>query len=174
MMKTIYDIPILSAGAEFRKAQEKDISAISMLTQRKNLLFRSSAEIRSLLPYYHVAVDIWTGEIAGCVGAKIYGADAEIISFRVKERFLKIGIGRNLLKKQLEFLSNQSEILRIFALTTREIAANNFLKAGFIEVGIQLFGPKVLLDCAKCPKNVFSNERHLCNEIAVIYKQSRF
>lgn len=169
MMKTIYDIPILSAGAEFRKAQEKDIPAISTLTQEKNLLFRSSAEIRAFLPYYHVAVDIWTGEIAGCIGAKTYGTDAEIISFRVKERFLKIGIGRDLLKKQLEFLSNQTGILRIFALTTREIAVSNFLKAGFIEVGIQLFEPKVLLDCAKCPKNVFSADKHLCNEIAVIY-----
>lgn len=173
-MDTIHNVSEARDKIVLRKAEEKDIPAISGLTLEKNLLPRSAEEVRSLLPYYCVAVDTATGKIAGCISTKVYGADAEIISFRVRENFLGRGIGIDLLKRQLQLLSGQKEITRIFALTTREVAARIFLRAGFIEVGIQLFGPKVLSDCAKCPKNNFSDTdgRHLCDEIAVIYRPS--
>lgn len=170
-MKTIYDMPILLHGAELRKAQERDIPKISALTRGENLLFRSLREIRYLLHYYHVVEDIYTKEITGCIGAKIYDNDAEITSFILEERYRHIGIGRDLLRKQLGFLSSQIEISRIFVLTTREVAQSSFSTEGFVEVGIQLFKPKVLSDCANCRKNVFKNSKHLCNEIAMIYKR---
>lgn len=160
------------AGIKFRKAEEKDVPVISELTLEKNLLPRSSEEVRSLLSHYHLAVDAETEEIAGCISTKIYDADAEIISFRVKEKFLGLGIGKELLERQLDLLNNQGEISRIFALSTEEVATRIFLKAGFVKVGIQLFGPKVISDCIRCPKNRFSNVdgKYLCDEIAMIYR----
>lgn len=157
---------------EIRKAKEKDVFAISQLTIGENLIFRSPEEVELLLPCYHIAEEVKTGKLAGCISTKMYGLDAEIVSFRVEEQFFGLGIGKALFQKQLHFLLGRKSISRIFALTTRKVASMLFLRAGFVEVGIQLFGPKVLLECAKCQKNVFLEGKHLCDEIAVLYNQN--
>ena len=157
---------------ELRKAREKDIFAISQLTIGKNLIFRSPEEVELLLPCYHIAEELGTGKLAGCISTKMYDLDAEIVSFRIEEQFSGLGVGKALFQKQLHFLLSRKSISRIFALTTRKVASMIFLRAGFVEVGIQLFGPKVLLECAKCQKNVFLDGKHLCDEIAVLYNQN--
>lgn len=154
---------------KFRRGDDGDIHAISELTRAENLLFRSPEDVEILLPCYHIAESVETGEIVGCISAKMYGHDAEVISFRVKEDFLGIGIGAELLDIELEFLKERETVKRIFSLTTRKVFAGSFTKAGFVEVGIQMFDPKVVQVCSKCPKNVFVDGKHLCDEIAVIY-----
>lgn len=172
MMTTLHIMHTDLGDVAFERPRRKDIYAISELTRGKNLIYRSPEEVEILLPCYHVAVRAETGEIVGCISAKMYGTDAEIVSYRLNKQFRGQGVGRQLIKMQLQFLVGRAGIERIFALTTKEVAVKIFLKAGFIEVGIQLFGPKVLLECSRCPKNIISEGRHLCDEIAVIYRPS--
>lgn len=152
-----------------RRGEERDISVISGLTRQENLLFRSPEEVSSLLPSFFVAEHVGSGEVVGCVSATTYGDEAEIVSFRVRDDFLGMGIGGELLSVELAFLKGRDDISRIFALTTRPVFEKSFRKAGFREVGIQLFGPKVAQVCSRCPKNIYVSGRHLCDEIAVIY-----
>jgi N-acetylglutamate synthase-like GNAT family acetyltransferase len=152
-----------------RKGESGDVSAISALTRQEKLLYRPPEEVEALLPAFFVAEHVGSGGIVGCVSAATYGDEAEIVSFRVRDDFLGMGIGRELLSAELAFLRGREDLSRIFALTTRGVFEKSFRKAGFREVGIQLFGPKVARVCSRCPKNVYENGRHLCDEIAVIY-----
>ena len=152
-----------------RRAEDADIHPISELTRQENLLFRSPEDVEILLPCYHVAENAETGEIIGCISAKMFGHDAEIISFRVRQDFAGIGIGTELLAIELEFLKERESVKRIFSLTTRKVFEGSFSKAGFVEVGIQMFDPKVIQVCSRCPKNVFVDGKHKCDEIAVMY-----
>lgn len=151
------------------KARDEHVAAISRLTKGENLRFRPPEEVHSLLSNFLVALD-GGNEVAGCVGSKLYDMDMEIISLRVKKKFLNKGLGKKLLVKKLLSLKAWPKI-NIFALTTEGIADRLFFPLGFIRVGIQLFGPKVLTDCLGCHKNKMKGSRHLCNEFAVFYQK---
>lgn len=150
-------------------AQECHVEAISGLTKGENLLFRSPEEVRKMLPCYLVALNDLS-EVVGCVSAKWYGYHAEIVSFRVVDQYQHVGIGDALLQNEIQLLQRMPFVERIFALSTNHVAESCFAPLGFIEVGIQLFGWKVLLECSKCPKNIIGNDgKHQCNEIALLF-----
>lgn len=148
-------------------AREKHIGAISALTRGINLRYRPPEEIASHLSNFLVAMDE-KGKVVGCVGSKLYDFNMEIISLRIIEEYVNKGLGKMLLKHKLEELKEWPK-LNVFALTTKTLADKLFFPLGFIEVGIQLFGSKVLTDCLGCSKNRLEGRQHLCNEIAVLY-----
>lgn len=160
----------------FRKAKEKDVSTISSLTEYETLLPRSVDEVREILPYYFVAECVETGQIVGCISAFIHQSmldeskyEAEIVSLRVLDEFKGNGIGSALLQLELEALKRRTDLKHIFAFTTEKVFTGSFSKAGFVEAKPQLFGAKVIQACAKCPKNVYKDGKHHCDEIAVLY-----
>ncbi len=151
------------------EARKQHISRISELTKGDNLRYRPPEEIDSLLSNFLVAINE-KKEVVGCVGSKLYDLDMEIISIRTIEDFQHQGLGKALLEQKVNGLKKWSR-LNIFALITETSAKKLFFPLGFIKVGIQLFGPKVLTDCLGCPKNRMEGGVHLCNEIAVLYQR---
>lgn len=158
-----------------RRATAVDTKAISELTRknRRVMLFRSPAKLKSLISNYFVA-ESPDGSIIGCCGAKIYpGGDAEIISLAVKKGHREKGIGDALLKYVLRAALKKKTVKRVLALTTPEVA-KFFHRNGFIGAGIQLFHEKILEDCRKCPRNKLGKSgKYLCNEIALIYSRKK-
>ncbi|MDO8593004.1 MAG: GNAT family N-acetyltransferase [bacterium] len=151
---------------EASKEQDFDISE---LTRGENLCYRSPEEVDSQISNFLVAINE-RKEVIGCVGSKLYGLNMEIISLMTKKEFRGRGLGTILLQRKVEEL-RKWDSLNIFALTTENVAIKLFFPLGFIEVGIQLFGPKVLTDCLGCSKNRMKEGVHLCNEIAVLYQR---
>ena len=150
-----------------KEAVKHQVEIISELTIGENLHYRSPEEVASLLANFLVALDE-KKEVVGCVGSKLYDLNMEIIALRTTEEFRNQGLGKILLTQKLEALKLWPKIT-IFALTTEDLAKNLFFPLGFIEIGIQLFGPKVLTDCLGCHKNKMVGAKHLCNELAVLY-----
>lgn len=148
---------------------KKHVFAISELTKGKNLRYRPPEEIDSQISNFLVALDE-NHKVVGCVGSKLYEACVEIISLQVIDGYQQRGLGRELLRRKVRELKKWRN-LRIFALVTEAAAKSLFLPIGFIKVGIQLFGPKVLMDCIGCPKNRMAGDQHLCNEITVLFHQ---
>jgi N-acetylglutamate synthase-like GNAT family acetyltransferase len=150
------------------EARKKHILTISELTRGENLRYRPPEEIDSQRSNFLVALN-QKGKVMACVGSKFYDFDAEIIALKVIPEYQRQGLAKMLLKQKIRDLRSWPR-LRIFALTTENLAANLFFPLGFIKVGIQLFSSKVLMDCAECPKNRMEGGIHLCNEIAVLYQ----
>lgn len=150
------------------EARKRHVAEISELTRGENLRYRPPEEIDSCISNFLVAMNK-KKEVVGCVGSKLYELNMEIIALRNPKEFRNPGLGKILLKQKIQELKKWGR-LNIFAVTTEAVANRLFFPLGFIEVGIQLFGPKVLTDCLVCPKNKMEGKVHLCNEIAVLYK----
>lgn len=155
-------------GVVIIEARKRHVTAISELTRGENLRYRPPEEVDSHISNFLVALNE-KKEVVGCVGSKLYELNMEIISLRSTPEYKSLGLGKVLLEQKVQELKKWGR-LNIFALTTEVVANRLFYPLGFIKVGIQLFGPKVLTDCLGCPKNKMEGKIHLCNEIAVLYK----
>ncbi|MFA6171093.1 MAG: GNAT family N-acetyltransferase [Patescibacteria group bacterium] len=165
-MRIVHKTPL--GPVEICKARTEDAFQISELTRQSNLIHRTPEEIESRIADFLTAKI--SGTVLACVGAKHYDLDAEIIALRTAPNFENLGLGKIVLGVIRAELVKQKK-RKIFALTTEIVAQKLFFPLGFIKVGIQLFGPKILNDCLKCPKNIIGPEgNHLCNEIAVLYQ----
>lgn len=155
---------------KIRKARKKDRHVISRLTGLyPNTLYRSAKEIEKNINNYLIAVN-QKEKVIGCCGYKIWDDSAEIISWIIEKQYRKRGLGLLLLQNVIKNLKKKAEIKNIFVVTTRQLADRIFKKIGFVEVGIQMFPEKVLLDCKKCKKNYCSFGKYACDEIALLYK----
>lgn len=159
---------IVPAGFSIVGAKESNIETISSLTKGQNMLYRSPEEIKNLLPNFIITLKD-KKDFAGCLGVKFYGQDAELITLRVLKDYENNGLAKVMIQCKLQYLLKHD--FRVFAFTTENLAQGLFLPLGFIIVGSQLLSPKILGDCAKCPKNRITDGRHQCNEVAVYYAE---
>lgn len=150
------------------KADFRNVAVISHFTEKSsNTISRGQDEIRSLFNNFFMLAN--EKEFVGCGGWKRWRTDAEIVAFFIEDNYRRQGLAIEMLSACIEDIKNHSEIKRIFALATSEVAQRVFLPNEFQKVGIQLFNWKILKDCRKCLKNCVRDGKYLCDEVALLY-----
>ncbi len=154
-----------------RRAKISDRHSISRLTKKcPDTLGRSPEQIAKIISHFFVALGE-KGEIAGCCGYQLWENDAEIISWIVEKKYRGSRIGKDILLSLLKDMRKKKNIKKIFVVTVSKLAKKYFQPLGFLPTGLQMFSPKVLEDCQRCPKNCFKEGKYQCNEIALILKR---
>lgn len=156
---------------KIRKAKVSDRFAISRLTKKfPDTLDRSPREIAAMVENFWVAENP-RGKLVGCCGCKLWGADAEIISWIVEKRYRGTDVGEKILLALLENLKRRKSVKNIFVATVPALAKKYFKPFGFLPTALQMFSAKVVEECQNCPKNRFRNGKYQCNEIALVLKK---
>lgn len=152
-----------SAETRVRNARLADASAISHITAGyagQGLMLKRPAEniIEDIRNFF---VAEYQGHVIGCCAIAFYTVRlAEIRSLAVLEEFKGTGIGRLLVKKAEQVLTEEG-VREVFVLT---LNPGFFSSMGYSEIEKEYFPQKIWRDCTNCPKLM------ACDEIAMVRK----
>lgn len=136
-----------------RKAALRDAPDILRLVndnaRRGLMLAKSPYDIYRNILEFIVYVDDKTGTVVGCSRLAVLWKDiGEVASLAVDDRFKRMGIGRELVKKCIE-TAKEIGLPKVISLTYQNAF---FESVGFKRVNRENLPHKVFSDCIHCPK----------------------
>jgi amino-acid N-acetyltransferase len=148
-----------------RNAYKSDIPAIQELlayyASDGIVLPRSEQDILDYLPNFVVAEHV--DKLVGCAAVRDFGnALFEVRSLALKEEYIGLGLGREMMEEIIIRLRHEKAPCRLFALTYQ---APFFRKLGFHDVEKEIFPEKIWSDCVNCPKKDHCDEDALLIEL---------